>query len=266
MATALHASTPPPPEGPMRTPSTPRLGYSDNYEAYSPRRQSARVMQRAQLAKTPPPRGSKTVASTNMSSPPPTSPQTASKKLPKKPANMDSGRRVSGALNYSTTASAAAALGLTAPPSRGEKEARRSTLIRNTGMLPTPDKTPKKCPSDAAPAITAVARTLFLSRSEDVDEAMPSPKKKGRKKYTGFTLNSFRVEEDDTGIQIYTDSHDRIPEVDSSTDNPFYGRATPAQSEPAKRASKRRKIRIPGEGELSLEEAEQREDGMVYVL
>jgi len=249
----------------MRTPSTPRLGYSDNYEPYSPRRQSARVSQRARLAHTPPPKGSKTVASTNMSSPPPTSPQTASKKLPKKQTNMDSGRRVSGALNYSSTASAAVALGLSAPPTKGEKEARRSTLIRNTGMLPTPDKTPKKRPSEAAPAITAVARTLFSNRSETIDEAMPSPKKKGRKKYTGFTLDSFGPEED-RGIQIYTDSHDRVPEADSSTDNPFYGLVTDTQPEPTKRSSKRRKITIPGEGELSLEEAEQREDGMVYVL
>jgi len=266
MATAFHASTPPPPEGPMHTPSTPRLGYSDNYEPYSPRRQSARVLQRARNAHTPPPRGSKSIASTNMSSPPPSSPQTASKKLPKKPANMDSSRRVSGALNYSTTVSAAAALGLPPPAIKGEKEARRSTLIRNTGMLPTPDKTPKKRPSDVTPAITAIARTLFSSRSENVDEAMPSPKKKGRKKYTGFTLDSFGPEDEDRGIQIYTDSHDRVPEADSSRDNPFYSLTTAIQPEPTKRASKRRKITIPGEGELSLEEAEKREDGMVYVL
>jgi len=133
-------------------------------------------------------------------------------------------------------------------------------------MLPTPDKTPKKRPSNAAPAISAVARTLFSNRCETVEEAMPSPKKKGRKKYTGFTLDSFAAEEEDRGIQIYTDSHDRIPEADASTDNPFFSLSTASQPEPAKRASKRRKIAISGGGELSLEEAEQREDGMVYVL
>jgi len=264
MAT-LRAITPPPPPTLAHTPSTPRFGYADNYEPYSPRRKSARVSQRSQITQTP----RKTAPYNDMSSSPPSSPQTASKRLPKKPANIDSSRRVSGALTHDATASAAAALGLQPQrptPKVVKVESRRSTtLIRNNGMLPTPDKTPKKRPSGATPAITAIARTLFSSRSETVDEAMPSPKKKGRKKFSGFTLDSFGAEEEGS-IQIYTDSHDRVPEVDTSTDNPFHGAAAVKHPEPTKRTSKRRKIAIPGEGEQTIDEVTEREDGMVVVL
>jgi hypothetical protein len=135
-------------------------------------------------------------------------------------------------------------------------------------MLPTPTKTPKKMPDDSeVPAvITSIARNLFPIRGEMAEEAMPSPKKKGRKKYTGFTLDSFEAEDEDTPISIYTDTNDRIPEADMSSDNPFYGMSSTAQREPAKRLSKRRKITIPGEGEQTIEEAERREDGLIYVL
>ena len=114
--------------------------------------------------------------------------------------------------------------------------------------------------------ITSIARNLFPIRGEMAEEAMPSPKKKGRKKYTGFTLDSFEAEDEDTPISIYTDTNDRIPEADMSSDNPFYGMSSTAQREPAKRLSKRRKITIPGEGEQTIEEAERREDGLIYVL
>jgi hypothetical protein len=142
---------------------------------------------------------------------------------------------------------------------------RSKALSRGNGMLPTPDKTPNTRPSAPAPAISSIARNLFPVRAETVDEVMPSPKKKARKRYTGFTLDSFEAEEG-AAIQIYTDSHDRVPEADLSADNPFYGGSNIAVPEPSKRGSKRRKIAIPGEGEQTIEEAEKREDGMVYVL
>ena len=94
---------------------------------------------------------------------------------------------------------------------------------------------------------------------------MPTPKKNGRKKNSGYTLGSFESREEDQPIQIFTDSHDRVPEVDMSSDNPFYGpgRVVP---EPTKRASKRRKITVPGEEDITAEEAEHRADGLTYVL
>jgi hypothetical protein len=132
-------------------------------------------------------------------------------------------------------------------------------------MLPTPAKTPKKRPSENGPAITSIARNLFPVRTGSEEGVMPSPKKKGIKKYSGFTLDSFGAEED-APIHIYTDSHDRVPEVDLSPDNPFYGENSAVAPEPRKRASKRRKITVPGEGEQTIEELEKREDGLVYTL
>jgi hypothetical protein len=174
------------------------------------------------------------------------------------------GRRVSGALDHQSTAEAASALGLHPPRNASKMEAQRSAL-RN-GMLPTPAKTPQKHTKTNPAAISSVARNLFPIRGETVDEVMPSPKKKGRKRYTGFTLDSFEAEEDGP-IPIYTDSHDRVPEVDISADNPFYGESSTAVREPTKSSSKRRKIVIPGEEEeQTMSDAEQREDGLVYVL
>jgi len=172
------------------------------------------------------------------------------------------GRRVSGALNFESALSAASALGLPEP----KMERRSTAAAHNNGMLPTPAKTPKKEPTEVAPGITAIARNLFPVRPETVEEVMPSPKKKGRKRYTGFTLDSFEAEEEDQPIQIYTDSNDRVPELDMSAGNPFYGEGTAALPEPTKRSGKRRKISVPGEADQTAEEVERREDGLVYVL
>ena len=165
---------------------------------------------------------------------------------------------------------AAVALGLPTPtPKRHHKM--DSTLpapLRTAAMLPTPAKTPKKRPTETAPAIKAIARNLFPVHSGTNEEIMPSPKKnRGRKRYTGYTLDSFEAVEEDMPIPIYTDSHDRVPEVDMSQDNPFFGQGSVAHLEPSKvRASKRRKIMVPGEGEQSIEDLEQRKDGMIYTL
>jgi hypothetical protein len=167
---------------------------------------------------------------------------------------------ISGALAYDPTA----ALGV---PSSLHGGKIGSGTVRNNGMLPTPAKTPmQKDGSGAIPGINSVARNLFPIRGETADEAMPSPKKKGRKKYAGFTLGANEDDAEGSAIAIYTDSHDRVPEVDLSADNPFYGQYGSVPPEPTKRSSKRRKIAIPGEGEQTIEEAERREDGLIYVL
>lgn len=173
-------------------------------------------------------------------------------------------RRVSGALDFESTASAADALGL--PQSKPQQQKHRSmAAVRSMGMLPTPDKTPKKAPTEIAPQIKSVARSLFTSGAGSVDELMPT--RKGKKK-SGYTIDSFEdhMQTSDSPIPIFTDSTDRVPEVDQSVDNPFYGQGAAVEPEPVKRSSKRRKISIPGEGEVTLEEAEAREDGLVYVL
>ena len=149
-----------------------------------------------------------------------------------------------------------------------------------TGMLPTPAKTPRKkyhAASQNESNIAAIARNLF--HHSDVDEVMASPTKKPStpstpsrrrpKKYTGFTLESFAVVEEEEPIAIFTDSQDRVPEVDGSVENPFFGNGALAGSlapEPARRRSKRNIVSIPGEGKQTVEDATRREDGLVYVL
>lgn len=274
MATTFQSSTPPPPSL-IHTPSTPKFGKEDNYEPYSPRRKSSRISQRSQSTRTPPFHKQTASHSPNSStrrlnyiednSSPPSSPQTAPKRqTPENYATMG-GRRISGALNHESAAFAATSLGLPSARNGRKFEAEQSDT-RDTGMLPTPAKTPKKQPNANASMIKSVARNLFPIRGETVDEVMPSPKKKGRKRYTGFTLDSFEAEEDGP-IPIYTDSSDRVPEVDTSINNPFYGESTTALPDPRKRSSKRRKVTIPGEEEeQTVSEAEKREDGLVYVL
>jgi hypothetical protein len=200
----------------------------------------------------------------------PTSPQTARKKKTPRTTAIMGGRRVSGRLDFESATQAADALGLPSQSKDSNKQQHRSmAAVRNMGMLPTPDKTPKKAPKDIAPQIKSVARSLFTtSRGQSDEELMPSRK---NKKKVGYTIDSFEdhmQSEEGGDIAIFTDSNERVPEVDESLENPFYGNgATKSKKQdPVKRANKRQKISIPGEGEVTLEEAEAREDGLVYVL
>lgn len=69
-------------------------------------------------------------------------------------------------------------------------------------------------------------------------------------------------------IEIYTDSKDKVPELDESEDNPFYVKPGQASTvgRPASRASKRRKVSNELHDNKEMEQAFKREDGMVYVL
>ncbi|KAM0286749.1 hypothetical protein ACHAQH_000769 [Verticillium albo-atrum] len=159
----------------------------------------------------------------------------------------------------SSTRSAAHALG---HDKEEQDESHTAAISHRSGMLPTPVKTPRKAPTESqAASIEAVARNLFAG-----DDIMMTPRKKRTpKKYTGMSLESFTAENVQEEIQIFTDSHDRVPTVDNSAENPFYGNNTTAQPEPRLRRSKR-KVTVPGEGTQQVDEALQRDDGMVYVF
>ncbi|KAH8808457.1 hypothetical protein F5884DRAFT_792280 [Xylogone sp. PMI_703] len=277
MTTAFDASTPSPPSS-IRTPTTPRHGWEDNYQPYSPRK-STRATQRSRRAQTPPPvperkedavraspRLSKKTAAMTPRKPhhsPPSSPQTVTKKSSPKHSSTIAGRKVPGALDSDGTATATASLGLSAHD-LFKMDHNRSSVLRN-GMLPTPAKTPKRRPTEASANITSIARNLFPTRTETTEEVMPSPKKRRSKKYTGFSLDSFEADEEDEPITIYTDSQDRVPEVDLSTENPFYGEASAPTPEPTKRAGRRRKATVSGEEQTQVE-VTHREDGLFYVF
>lgn len=260
MTPAMRSSTPPPP-GRVHTPPTPKHGFSDHWEPFSPRK-SARISQRA-TNKTPPPHNSasnpdlfgpaKTTRTQTSSSTGIVSPFESPKKKGRMPTTMNG--------DGSTHDASKASSSLSADDKTSTRQTASATISRTTGMLPTPAKTPKKAPSEKNPAIQGVARNLFASD----DEAMPNRKSTRAKKYTGISLDSFRVE--DEPIEIFTDSKERIPEKEESADNPFYGEAgRVGAEEPALRRSKRRHVHVPGEGRQTVEEVMKREDGLVYVL
>ncbi|KAM4063059.1 hypothetical protein HRG_010379 [Hirsutella rhossiliensis] len=255
---AVGSATPSPPPS-IHTPPAPRLGFPDSWEPYSPRK-SARISSQRTANRTPSPRAShsriaspriskRANAQTNAAM---VSPIPSPRKKPH-PAPGAS-RQPSGTLTAEGTANAAAALGL-----NDAKAPQKASVSRATGMLPTPSKTPQKPPNEKTAAnIQSFARNLFAPE----EEAMPAPRKRRSKKYSGMTMESFTAEENENSIEIFTDSQDRVPVKDQSVENPFYG-DVPA---PGTRKSKRRLINIPGEGALSIEEASRREDGMVYVF
>ena len=70
-------------------------------------------------------------------------------------------------------------------------------------------------------------------------------------------------------IQIYTDSKDKVPELTEGKDNPFIERprSDSPQPEPVKvRTSRKRKHGRVVETNPQIEEAFNRDEGMVYVL
>ncbi|KAL4873428.1 hypothetical protein BDV12DRAFT_159969 [Aspergillus spectabilis] len=238
------ATTPPPPSF-LRIPPTPRHGTGyDQYEPYSTRHSARLASQRASTESrtTPPPsfpisqgRGAsrstkkqKTAETETLS--PPGSPMSARKKM--------SGR--------STATQRDDLDSFNSKPAHSHP----SNLYRATitdGMLPTPAKTPRKKPVDN---VASTARVLFP----------PLSSQKKKKKQTGFSLDSFTDDPSQgESIQIYTDSRDRIPEVDQSEENPFYKKPTANTStRPSRRKTAGR--------DKEVDEALNREDGMVYVF
>jgi hypothetical protein len=154
-------------------------------------------------------------------------------------------------------------------PSLGFPTVQPTTLLSGTtmaeGMLPTPLKTPRK--KQVADVNTA-ARALFQNQPQSLDEVMAAPKKGRRsRKYNGFSLESFEAEDGsiDPKITIFTDSKDRVPEIDESEDNPFWvkpGKDTSSAMHP----SKRRKVSGEKKRDKEVEEHIRRDDGIVYVL
>lgn len=244
----------------VHTPPAPAHGYEDSWMPYSPRK-SARISQRNNNRTPSPNRFSSRKQSDqpqrpSFGSPKPTKRNLASEMAtpalsPKKkrtPAT-ESTRRVSGTLKLDET------FGL--EPPRG-----RAGASTAGGMLITPAKTPQKPPTEQSKAkIQTIARNLFSVE----EEIMPSPKRTRGAKYA---FDSFSAEDEvDEPIRIYTDSHERIPEVDRSADNPFYvDPNAPAAPQPTPRRSKRQMVVIPGEGKVPVEEAVGRSDGMLTTL
>ena len=136
-------------------------------------------------------------------------------------------------------------------------------------MLPTPAKTPAKTPRKKhTQAMTGIGRVLFPVRPDTPEEAMPTPRKNKRnRRHVGFSLDS--EAESEGGIRIFTDSQDKIPELDLSEANPFIDhpmkRDPPEGSSKAKVSNKRKPQSEPVSKE-AIKDAFDHERGMVYVL
>ncbi|KAI9789218.1 MAG: hypothetical protein M1833_002446 [Piccolia ochrophora] len=263
------ATTPSPAHSPLHTPPTPRFGAKyDSYQPYSTRRSTRSSARQSQkFARTPSQPSSPADEGTSLTSPPPTSKarkltRTTNHTFSPPPSTHTSPQKSSGR-DTITVAHYDRSEQLS---DNTDSTAHRFATMAESGMLPTPAKTPRK--RDAAPAagVSSTARILFPSRPETADEVMPSPKKKTRK-VPGFSLDSFKEGLESGGtdtIQIFTDSKDRVPELDTSEDNPFYeGKSNELVGvHPTPRQSKRKDIKRNQE----VEEAIKREDGMVYVF
>ncbi|TQV97441.1 hypothetical protein IF1G_03184 [Cordyceps javanica] len=263
----MAARTPsPPPTREMQAPSAPRYGYQDDYQPYPKPSRSTRSSTQRNRTPSPPtarqrplasPRGARRAS--NQSNATMVSPVPSPRKRRQPPADT-SRRSVSGSLTAESIANAAAALGSfdLPPTSSPVNSTLRSSSSRSRGMLPTPSKTPSKPANEKTSAeIATFARNLFPSDDSSL--------RRKPKSYSGLGMDSFTANRDDEPIEIFTDTKDSIPEIDTTEANPFYVGPSKQETGASPRRS-RRKVVIPGEGSQSLEEATQREDGMVYVF
>lgn len=95
-----------------------------------------------------------------------------------------------------------------------------------------------------------------------------SPRKSRKtKRYNGFSLESFRAENGDAeSIQIFTDNRDKVPEADASETNPFIDNGEGARTKKLAGSSKRRKVTSEKPMDSQVQEAIDKDEGMVYVL
>lgn len=92
---------------------------------------------------------------------------------------------------------------------------------------------------------------------------------KKNKRPAAFSLESFENDsgQNQTQIEIYTDSRDRIPEVDESEENPFYTKSSvsKASGKTTGRGLRGRKAE-ESKRDDEVDNALHRDDGMFYVL
>lgn len=267
---AAMTTTPPPPST-LRVPPSPRFGAGyDQYSPYATRHSARLASQRASRDSTPPPRfpalqvdGTKSAKEeqNNHDALEALSPPGSIHGSPRK--KPSAGSRTFGLThslededdNTSTLAD----------PFASQHPHSQLQATRTNGMLPTPAKTPrKKAVADMGPT----ARTLFP----------PISRPKKSRKHTGFSLDSFNDDtaQNQTQIQIYTDSRDRIPDVAQSEESLFYKppketktAQTPRNPPPAP-SKKPKAVEAKQVKELKrdkeIDDAVKREDGMFYVL
>ncbi|KAF2268006.1 hypothetical protein CC78DRAFT_530408 [Lojkania enalia] len=249
----------------VHTPPAPLHGTKyDSYEPYSPRRSSRVAAQRGSTSQQRSPNSSRPLrastptsskrksaarASNQALSPPssPVSPYKHGSHRLTRPAHLDADPVDSDSDHVAPT------------------PAKRYLLaMEGRGMLPTPAKTPRKRPLQSEEELRPTARVLFPSRPATVEDAMPTPRKHRKSRRDVYALESFaeQIDEGAGKIPIYTDSKERVPEVDNTEENVFLSRKgkgkakANGKSEPHKVDSKTAK----------MEEAVNRGEGMIYTF
>lgn len=134
-------------------------------------------------------------------------------------------------------------------------------------MLPTPAKTPRKKDLRKTAEFQSAARVLFPTRLENVEEAMPTKKSRRARKNVGFSLDSSGdFEDSESRIQIFTDSKEKLPELDLSESNPFIDRPEDAGSFEPRKSTGRRGRSTAVKTDTHIENVFNHEQGMIYVL
>lgn len=135
-------------------------------------------------------------------------------------------------------------------------------------MLPTPAKTPRKKDLRRTAELQSAARVLFPGRLEKVEDAMPNIKKRRGRRNVGFSLDSSGEDEDaaGNGIPIFTDSKEKVPELDTSEENPFIDKPTGPAPPASGKGIGRRGRSAAVSTNRHIEDVFNREEGMVYVL
>lgn len=103
--------------------------------------------------------------------------------------------------------------------------------------------------------MASTARILNF-KPASLDDVMPTPRKQQK---TRLDLYDDDYNQHDK-IEVFTDTKDRVPDVDTADDNPFVG--------PRKRELRARKQKSAEKDhdEIVMEEAVRNEEGILYVL
>lgn len=145
-------------------------------------------------------------------------------------------------------------------------------------MLPTPSKTPTMTPArkhQRASSMQDTARVLRF-QPDDPNDVMPTRKDKRKQKPArNVAAQDFGLDGDDFSetasqrsgsFQIYAEAHARVPQLDTSAENVFY--RPRANTIPATRSSpcRTRKTQAQILEDQRMEEAVEREEGMVFMF
>ena len=240
------ASTPPPPVR-IHTPPTPLHGPQfDSWEPYSPKRQTRTTAKCTQPVAPPvtatPVKGHRRQrSSTSLIATPAQRKKASALHVPSYALSPPSSPETSDRTKTKSPTSHSAQEDIVPQPPAEVNDA--------TSFLPTPRKTPKKRDTGSN-----TARVLHFRTPSDSILSTP------RKRRQRITLDS--PQESEPSVPIFTDSQDRVPEMEHSDDNPFVGPRRKVRSSSVGHTPRRRQTAE----EDAMDEAVKNDEGLIYLL